>query len=79
MKAEKEKIDPDIKELIIWRIETSIPKHFKLSLGIKGTFDKEELKRHVEQEDDIGLEIVRMQLQFIRDLSSGKISKFLAE
>jgi len=75
----KETIDPEIKKLVLWRIETGVPKHFKLSIGDKGTFDKEELIKHVQQEDDIGKEIIKMQLQFIKDLSSGKISRVLAE
>lgn len=75
----KEKIDPEIKKLVLWRIEASVPSHFKLSMGKKGAFGKEELKEHVEKEDDIGIEIVKMQLQFIKDISSGKLSRVLAE
>jgi len=74
----KEKIDNDVKKLVLWRIDT-IPSNFKLSIGSKGTFNKEELKEHVEKEDDIGQAIIKMQMQFIKDLSSGKISKALAE
>lgn len=73
------RIDPEIKKLILWRIETSVPNHFKLVIGDKGTFSKEELKRHVEKEDDIGLKIIDMELRFIKDLSSGEFSKSLAE
>jgi len=74
-----ERIGPEIKKLVIWRIETSVPKYFKLSMGSNGTFNKEELKRHVEKEDDIGIEIVKMQLKFIKALSTGEFSKSLAE
>lgn len=73
------KIDPDVKKLVLWRIETSVPEYFKLSVGGKGTFGKEELKQHVEKEDEIGRDIVKMQLQFIKALSSGEFSKVLAE
>lgn len=72
-------MDPEIKKLVLWRIETGVPKYFKLSMGSKGTFDKEELKRHVENEDEIGMEIVNMQLKFIKALSTGEFSKALAE
>lgn len=74
-----EKIDPEIKKLILWRIETGVPKHFKLSMGGKGTFSKEEMKEHVEKEDEVGQEIIKMELQFIKALSSGEFSKVLAE
>lgn len=77
---EEKKIDPEIKKLVLWRIETGVPEYFKLSMGGReGTLDKEEMKRHVEAEDETGLEIVNMQLQFIRAVSSGRFSKFLAE
>lgn len=75
----KNKIDKEIKHLVLWRLETSVPKHFKLSIGKEGIFSKEELKKHIEQEDDIGLTFVNMQINFIKDLASGKISKVLAE
>lgn len=76
--TEEKKLDPDIKKLVLWRID-AVPSNFKLSIGNQGTFDKEELKEHIEKEDEIGLEIVKMELKFIKDVSSGKISKFLAE
>lgn len=79
-KNEEKKIDPEIKKLVLWRIETGVPEYFKLSMGSNaGTLDKKEMKRHVEAEDETGLEIVNMQLQFIRAVSSGKFSKLLAE
>jgi len=76
---DKEKLDKEIKELILWRLEATIPKHFKISIGSKGTFDKEELKKHVEKEDEVGMIFVNMQLNFIKDLASGKISEMLAK
>ena len=77
--TEAKKLDKEIKELILWRLESNVPKHFKLSIGGKGAYSKEELKRHVEQEDEIGLAFVDMQLNFIKALASGKLSKVLAE
>lgn len=79
MTQESKKTDPEIKKLVIWRIDTGVPQNFKLSIGNKGSFDKEELKEHVEKEDEIGLEIINMQLKFIKDLSSGKFSNVLAK
>lgn len=75
----KDRIPPEIKKLVLLRIEIAIPESFKLSIGDKGTFDKEQLKMHVEKEDEIGLQIVNMELNFIRALSSGKLTKTLIE
>ncbi len=73
------KMDPEIKKLILWRIETGVPAHFKLSMGDKGTFNKQELKEHVEKEDSIGLKIVAIELRFIKSLATGEFSKALVE
>ncbi len=77
--TEKKKLDHEIKQLVLWRLETSVPSHFKLSVGGKGSFSKEELKMHVEQEDETGLAFVDMQLNFIKALASGKFSEALVE
>ena len=79
MTNEPKRLDPEVKKLVLWRLELGIPPHFKLSIGNKGTFTKEEMKQHVEIEDGIGKEIVDMLLEFLRALSSGKLSKVLAE
>lgn len=77
--TENKKLDREIKQLVLWRLETSVPNHFKLSVGGKGSFSKEELKMHVEQEDETGLAFVDMQLNFIKALASGKFSEALVE
>lgn len=79
IKENKKTYDKEIKELILWNLETSMPKHLKLSLGIKGTFSKEELKKHIQQEDEIGLAFVKIQFNFIKALINGEFSKVLTE
>ena len=73
------KIPPDLKKIVLWTLETEVPQNFKLSIGNKGAFSKEELKRHIEKEDDIGREYAEMRLRFIKSLMSGEISRQLAE
>jgi hypothetical protein len=73
-----EKIAEELKKIVLWRLET-IPPNFKLSVGNEGTFTKEELKQHIEKEDDIGVLFAKMQLNFMRALASGQFSKTLAE
>ena len=75
----KGKMDPEIKRLVLWRIETGVPAHFKLVMGDKGMLGKEDLKRHVEKEDGIGVAYVDRELKFIKALSSGEFTKMLAE
>ncbi|MBN2013915.1 MAG: hypothetical protein JW778_01930 [Candidatus Altiarchaeota archaeon] len=76
---DKKKLDKEVKELVLWRLETSVPSHFKLSVGEKGVYTKEELKKHIQAEDEVGRNFVDMQLKFIRAVASGEFSKTLAE
>ena len=73
-----EKISAELKKIVLWRLET-IPPNFKLSIGNEGTFTKEELKQHVQKEDQIGVAFAKMQLNFMKALASGEFSKTLAE
>jgi hypothetical protein len=73
-----EKIAEELKKIVLWRLET-IPSNFKLSVGNEGSFTKEELKKHIEKEDDIGVLFAKMQLNFMKALASGQFSKTLAE
>jgi len=72
-------MDKLVKELVLWRLETAVPGNFKLSIGSKGSFDKEELRKHVEAEDEVGVTFANMQLNFIKALASGEFSRKLAE
>ena len=65
-------INSDIKELVLARLDI-MPQNFKLSVGNKGTFTKQELMEHVKEGDSVGVQIVEMQLSFIKALTSGKL------
>lgn len=73
-----QKISEELKKIVLWRLET-IPPNYKLSVGNKGTFTKEELKQHVEKGDEVGIMFAKMQLNFMKALASGEFSKALAE
>ena len=71
-------MNEELKKVVLWRLET-IPPNFKLSVGSKGTFTREELKQHVEKGDEVGLMFANIQLNFMKAMASGKFSKTLAE
>ena len=73
-----QKISEELKKIVLWRLET-IPPNYKLSVGNKGTFTKEELKQHVEKGDDVGMMFANIQLNFMKALANGEFSKALAE
>jgi len=72
------KIPLELKKTILWRLATTIPINLKLSVGNKGTFTTEELKVHVEKEDEIGVLFADMQLKFMKALASGDFTKAIA-
>ena len=69
----------EIKKLALWKLELEAPSNLKLSIGSEGSYTKEELKNHIEKEDKIGIMYADVQLQFMRDVTSGYFSKTLAE
>ncbi len=73
---EKESISEDIKELVIARLDI-MPSTYKLSIGSEGTFTRKQLIEHVIAEDKIGNQITRMQLNFIKALTTGKLIETL--
>lgn len=78
MTESKHKMPEALKEIVLWKLDT-MPPHMKLSIGNKGTFSKEELKSHIEKEDEIGIIFSQMQLNFMKALASGEFSKAIAK
>lgn len=76
MTEKNEKISEDVKELVIARLGV-MPPTYKLSIGNEGTFTTSQLIEHVRAEDNIGNQISRMQLNFIRALTTGKLIETL--
>lgn len=71
MTEKDEKINEDVKELVIARLGI-MPSTYRLSIGSEGTFTRNELIEHVIADDKIGNQIARMQLHFIKALTTGK-------
>ena len=78
MKQEdKEKYkEEELKKLVLARIRV-MPQNYKLSIGDKGTFAKEELIEHVKMGNEVGAQIIGMQMNFIKALTSGRLTEVL--
>lgn len=64
-------LSEELKQLVIERIK-SIPSNLQISVG--GTeYSKNEILDHVQKGDEIGKQMAEIQLQFLKDLTSGKI------
>ena len=73
MKQEnKEKKKEELKELVLARIRV-MPSNYKLSIGSMGTFTKEQLIEHVQKGDETGEQVIGMQMNFIKALTTGKL------
>jgi len=72
---ETEKTD-ELKKLVLTRIDL-MPPDFKLSVGDQGTLTKEQLIGHVQKNDETGRQIMDMQMNFIKALTTGKLTSTL--
>lgn len=76
MSNEKKEKEQELKELVLARIDV-MPPNLKLSIGNFGTFTKQELIEHVKKGDEAGKQIIQMQLNFIKALTSGRLIETL--
>ena len=72
----KKEENSEIKELVVARIKV-MPQNYKLSVGDKGTFTKNQLIEHVLKGDETGNQIIQMQMNFIKALTTGKLVEVL--
>lgn len=66
------KISKEIKDLVLARLDV-MPSSMKISIGSYGAFSKEDLKEHVEKEDEIGKKVIEVQMSFLRAIKEGKL------
>lgn len=70
--AQHQKTDENIRQLVIARLKASSA-GLKISIGGKGTFSREDLIKNVEVDNEIGKRVIDIQMEYLRDLASGKI------
>jgi hypothetical protein len=73
--SDLKEMDPELKEqlkqITIARVKT-ISNEARISLGSED-YSSEELIKHIEKDDEIGEELIRMNWQYLKDLASGAI------
>jgi len=63
-------VDPEeIKKLVLVRLE-SMPDNIKVSIGSMGELDRDELIKHVKEEDGLGKAIINMQIEYLRAMKT---------
>lgn len=66
-----EDISQKLRELVLERLKR-MPEDMEMSIGDLD-YSKTELLNHVSEGDEIGKEVVNMQIEFLQDLASGSI------
>ncbi len=70
-------VQAEIKKLVLARLQAT-SRDFQLSVGSKD-YSTQELIKKVKEGDEIGEQIMDMQMEYLRDLSSGKIYEYLED
>jgi len=69
-------IQKDIRELVVARIRATSG-NLRVSIGnVAKGYSKKELIESVEADNEIGKEIVDIQMQYLKDIAQGKIYSF---
>ena len=74
-KSKKGKINEKLKELVIARIDAQLPSNLKISIGGGGSLNKAEMIKHIKEEDEQGIQIIKMHVNFIKAVTSGQLMK----
>ncbi len=61
--------EEEIREIVIARLRT-VPDKFKLVIGNRGSFTKEQLIDAVEEESDVGNKFVDIQMHYLKSLKN---------
>ncbi len=64
-------IKKDIKKLVIERIKRASDE-LEISIG-STSYTKEEILEKIEKEDEVGKEIIDIQIEYLRDMAQGKL------
>ncbi len=62
--------EQEIKNLVIARLAV-LPEDIGISIGQVGSFNKEEIIKHVQQGDEIGKKITEVEMGFLKGLKQG--------
>lgn len=69
-------LDLDLKKIVLARVE-NYDDDWLITIGGDGTFNKEAMIKEIENETTVGLKMVEIQSEFMRDLANGKFYEVL--
>ncbi|MBU1117952.1 hypothetical protein KKD37_03220 [Patescibacteria group bacterium] len=74
----KNKVDSDLKNIILAKI-MSYDDDYELFIGGGKPLNKDDLVKNIENETEVGKQIIKIQSDFMRDLVSGNIYKMMSD
>ena len=73
-KQNQNNISEDLKELVIARLDATLPPNKKISIGLSGEeFSKKDLIEHIRNGDEIGRKVIDLEMTFLRALKGGSL------
>jgi len=73
--TDKQQLKEDMKQLAIARLK-SIPSQYQISVGGGGGLTRKEAVENIENDSEIGKELVNIQIEFLRDMAQGELYKY---
>lgn len=61
-----------LKELVVARLQV-LPPDASISIGSEGNFTRDELIKHVKNNDELGMKITEIELEYLRALKEGTL------
>lgn len=68
--VQKYHMDENAKQLVLARLEV-LPSNIGITVGNKGSYTVDELVGHIKDEDEIGVDYVKLDLDFLRAMKDG--------
>ncbi|MBU4116376.1 MAG: hypothetical protein KKG94_01380 [Nanoarchaeota archaeon] len=72
------KINEEMKGVVMARIDAQVPSNLKLAIGGYGVMNKEEMIEHIKKGDEVGNQIVKRHILFLKSLASGEFTRAIA-
>lgn len=64
---EQKEYNEEVRRLVIERLR-NMPAHVRLSIGMSGDFDSDQLISNIERKTELGDKIVEIQMNYLRSL-----------
>lgn len=66
-----------IKELVLARIDAQVPSNLRLFIGSSNGMTKEQIMEHVRNGDEIGKQIIKMHINFMKAVVKGEVTNLI--